>query len=212
MADYHMLPFSPVYPISKKVNPRHRRAKMPSLGIERSAAIGLNQYEPEWEVRWVLSPEDANALDLFLAERAQDGKYFLWTAPVSLQARYRCKSWTKTISNHNTQEVSATFVRHYSYELPSFSATKASYSISTNIRIIYNRTLSASTLNLYFSGGDVTLTRGRPIYVQSANYLIYGEAALCKQSIMIAANATFPRGIATGWTFPGDNFHDANSA
>lgn len=119
MPDYHLPPYDPVYPIRKNVKPRHRKVKFPDRGLEQGAAIGLNQVEPEWSVRWVLSIPEANELDSFFADRALDGDYFLWTPPADRQGRYRCDNWNKTVENNSCYQIEATLIKHYSYECPS---------------------------------------------------------------------------------------------
>lgn len=123
MSDYHLPPYDPVYPIRKNVKPRHRKVKFPDRGLEQGAAIGLNQVEPEWSVRWVLSIPEANELDSFFADRALDGNYFLWTPPADRQGRYRCESWNKTLENNTCYQIEAKIIKHYSYECASTRIT-----------------------------------------------------------------------------------------
>jgi phage-related protein len=151
---------------------------MPSLGIEQAKAIGLNQVEPEWLVKWVLFNDEIAELDTFFADRAQDGNYFLWKAPASVLGRYRCKAWTKTISNHLTQELEATFVQDHSYALPDFNAKTAIYILGlqfASTRI--DRKVSLDLGTFAFTLESATLIKNIPIYPASATYTLQAEPA-----------------------------------
>jgi len=85
MSDFHLPPFAPIYPIRKVVRPRVRGSRRPAWGIEQRATVGLNQTSPEWDVQWLLPFTDANTLDTFLATRAAQNEWFLWTPPNGVQ-------------------------------------------------------------------------------------------------------------------------------
>ena len=101
--------YIPVYPVTKTVKPRQRVTKLPSWGIEQRKTEGLNQTAPEWSVKWILSPAEANDLDAFLAERARVGEWFLWLPPSGVSGMFRCDDWSKQVSSCSIYEVQATF-------------------------------------------------------------------------------------------------------
>jgi phage-related protein len=126
MTDIALPALTPVFPITKVVRPRQRQAKLPDWGIEQRDTIGQNQTSPEWNVKWILLPTEANILDAFLAERASRGEWFLWTPPGGVEGRYRCDNWTKVLPNCTWREFQATFRQVYSYEVLVSSSSSAS--------------------------------------------------------------------------------------
>ena len=101
--------YTPIYPATKTVKPRQRSTKLPSWGIEQRKTQGRNQTAPEWSLKWILSPAEANDLDAFLATRAKVGESFLWLPPSGSAGTFRCDDWTKQLSSCNIYEVQATF-------------------------------------------------------------------------------------------------------
>ena len=73
MNDLSLPAYTPVYPVTKTVKPRQRATTMPDWGIEQRVTRGQNQTSPEWKLKWILRPIEANTLDFFFAERAKGG-------------------------------------------------------------------------------------------------------------------------------------------
>ena len=111
--------YTPIYPATKTVKPRQRSTKLPSWGIEQRKTQGRNQTAPEWSLKWILSPAEANDLDAFLATRAKVGESFLWLPPSGSAGTFRCDDWTKQLSSCNIYEVQATFRQVFGTATPS---------------------------------------------------------------------------------------------
>jgi phage-related protein len=192
MADLHLPDYTPVSPITKAVKPRQRKAKLPDWGTEQRATVGQNQTSPEWDVRWVLNPSQANTLDAFLAERAKQGEWFLWRPPGGTQGRFRCEEWTKTLTYCSIREVQASFRQVYSYNLPSIGVGAGYFVLSgTTAAFRYNRVLTISSLwddnlalidtwtdidgsSFALTGNPATLTKGYPILTTVGTFVLTG--------------------------------------
>jgi phage-related protein len=160
MSNLHLPDYTPVYPITKSVKPRQRKAKLPDWGTEQRATVGQNQTSPEWDVRWVLNPAQANTLDAFLAERARQGEWFLWTPPGGTQGRFRCEGWTKTLTYCVIREFQASFRQVYSYNLPSMAAGTG-YFVLTGFRVApIPAILRPTTASFTLSGNPAALAKG----------------------------------------------------
>ena len=132
MSNLHLPDYAPVYTVTKTVKPRQRVASMPSWGIEQRGTQGRNQTAPDWSVKWILAPSEANALDFFLRDQAKTGAWFLWTPPDAPQGRFRCDDWSKQLSSCSIWEVQATFRQTFSFTLPVLNASTGYFVLSSN--------------------------------------------------------------------------------
>jgi phage-related protein len=173
MTDIHLPDYPPVYPLSKKVMPKHRQARLPERGIEQRKTFGLNQTAPEWDIRWVLRPEEADALDAFFAERAHNNEWFLWRPPYHNQGRYRCDDWTKTPSSCAHSQVQATVRQVFSFNFPSFRPTPAPITVTgTSTRFLRGYVTTAASASFALTGTDAALSKTRPIYADTGTFTL----------------------------------------
>jgi phage-related protein len=188
MSNLHLPDYTPVYPITKSVKPRQRKAKLPDWGTEQRATVGQNQTSPEWDVRWVLNPAQANTLDAFLAERAKQGEWFLWTPPGGTQGRFRCEGWTKTLTYCVIREFQASFRQVYSYNLPSLGASAGYFVLSLGDikRAIPFRVVKGS---LALVGNQAALVKTIPIFVTTGAFVLTGTGITVARSWRLGAAA-----------------------
>jgi len=140
MDDLCLPAYTPVYPVTKTVRPRQRATAMPEWGIEQRFVRGQNQTSPEWRVKWILRPIEANTLDFFFAERAKAGEWFRWTPPTGTRARFRCDNWTKQVVAYGIWEVEATIREVFSYDLPRIAPNVGALSLTgLPSTFLYNR-------------------------------------------------------------------------
>lgn len=186
MSDLHLPDYAPVYPVTKEVKPRQRKAKLPDWGIEQRGTAGQNQTSPEWNVKWVLNPLRANTLDLFLYEQAKTGAWFLWTPPAAEQGRFRCDDWTKQLSSCSIWEVQATFRQVFAFNLPELNA-------STGYFYLRSRKAMFPILATFaLTGNDAQLPRGYPVYVDLGVFTATGlNVAFSRTYILTADLAAF---------------------
>jgi phage-related protein len=186
MSNLHLPDYTLTRTVSKSVKPRQRTAKLPSWGIEQRATKGQNQTSPEWSVRWILAPIEANTLDFFLAQQAKTGAWFLWTPPESLQGRFRCDDWTKQLSSCNIWEVQATFRQTYSFTLPSLGASTGYFVLSGGDlkRAISFRVVKG---NLALVGNQAALVKTIPVFVTPGAFVLTGTGITVARSWRLAA-------------------------
>ena len=191
MTDIHLPDYTPSYPISKKVMPKHRQARLPEWGIEQRKTFGLNQTAPEWDVRWVLRPEEADILDAFFAERANSNEWFLWRPPYHNQGRYRCDDWTKTVAGCAYSQVQATIRQVFSFNFPSFRPTLASFELTGNAAA-FRRTYvtAAGSAAFTLTGNAAVLSKTRPIYMGVAAFTTTGSAASLLRGYSVQAQTS----------------------
>jgi phage-related protein len=189
MGDLHLPAYPPIYPISKVVKPRQRKAKMPDWGTEQRATIGQNQTAPEWTVRWILTPIQANTLDAFLAERAKKGEWFLWTAPGTTQSRYRCDDWLHTFYDYKWRQFQASFRQVYSYNLPSMAAGTG-YFVLTGFRVApIPAILRPTTAGFTLSGSSAALAKGYLALIALGAFALTGTGITVARSWRLGAAA-----------------------
>ena len=218
MSDLHLPDYAPVYPVTKEVKPRQRKAKLPDWGIEQRGTAGQNQTSPEWNVKWVLNPLRANTLDLFLYEQAKTGAWFLWTPPAAEQGRFRCDDWTKQLSSCSIWEVQATFRQVFAFNLPELNASTGYF----YLRSVNKLTPSSGTFAL--TGNDAQLLRSYPLYADSGVFAVTApDAGLSTTHNMTANTGTFllsgktviltqaAASTALTWQFPDTGNPPANS-
>ena len=206
MSNLHLPDYTLTRTVTKTVKPRQRTAKLPSWGIEQRATQGQNQTAPEWNVRWILAPIEANTLDFFLAQQAKTGAWFLWTPPESLQGRFRCDDWTKQLSSCNIWEVQATFRQIYSFTLPRLGASTGYFVLSgRSAAVLWNRVLTISSLwddnlalidtwtdidgsSFSLTGNDAALVKTRPIFVEPGVFALSGSDVSTTRSWQLPAD------------------------
>jgi phage-related protein len=152
--------YIPVYPVTKTVKPRQRVTKLPSWGIEQRKTEGLNQTAPEWSVKWILSPAEANDLDAFLAERARVGEWFLWLPPSGVSGLFRCDDWSKQVSSCSIYEVQATFRQVFTFTPPLFAEPGAFVLSGSAVSMTRSWQLSGSTGTFALTGAAVSFSLG----------------------------------------------------
>lgn len=193
MSDFALPPYTPVYPVSKSVKPRQRVAKLPEWGIEQRKTSGLHQTSPEWSVRWVLAPADANILDAFLAERSKNGDWFLWTPPNKPIGRFRCDEWTKTLPNCTAWEVQARFRQIFAYNLPSVPAEIGRLTLGgVEAGLQRSRIMPADVAGVVLVGGDATLVKDLPMPVSAGSLALGAPGASFSRAFQLTANTATP--------------------
>lgn len=206
MSNLHLPDYAPIYPATKSVRPRQRKAKFPNWGIEQVDTVGQNQTSPEWTLKWILKPIEANTLDLFLAEQAKTGAWFLWTPPGAIQARFRCDSWTKQLTAPFVWEFQATFRQIFSFTLPRLGASTGYFVLNgRSAAVLWNRVLTISSLwddnlelidtwsdidgsSLMLTGNDVTMQKTIPIYVDLGAFALSGSPISVLRTWSLAAD------------------------
>lgn len=195
MSNLHLPDYTPVYTVSKSVKPRQRVAKLPSWGIEQRDTKGQNQTSPEWNIKWILKPIEANTLDFFLREQAKTGAWFVWTPPDAAvygsftwrQARFRCDDWTKQLSSCNIWEVQATFRQVFSFTLPRLGASTGYFAL-TGFRVAPIPTiLRPSTASFALSGSSAALVKSYPVFATRGTFALTGNAIEAKRSYVVDA-------------------------
>ena len=188
MSNLHLPDYTLTRTVTKTVKPRQRTAKLPSWGIEQRDTKGQNQTSPEWNVRWILAPIEANTLDLFLAQQAKTGAWFLWTPPESLQGRFRCDDWTKQLSSCNIWEVQATFRQIYSFTLPRLGASTGYFAL-TGFRVApIPAILSPTTASFALSGSSAALAKGYLALTDAGTFALVGNAIGTQRGYLVDAN------------------------
>ena len=150
---------------------------MPEWGIEQRVTRGQNQTSPEWKLKWILRPIEANTLDFFFAERAKGGEWFRCTPPTGTAGRFRCDNWSKQVVACNIWEVEATIREVFSYDLPLIPPNVAVLSLSgLPTSFVYIRIFSANAGSLTLSGLPVGLFRTKPIHADKGTFILSGNA------------------------------------
>lgn len=176
MNDLSLPAYTPVYPVTKTVKPRQRATTMPEWGIEQRVTRGQNQTSPEWKLKWILRPIEANTLDFFFAERAKGGEWFRWTPPTGTGGRFRCDNWSKQVVACNIWEVEATIREVFSYDLPLIAPNVGVLSLSgLPPSFVYNRIFSANAGSITLSGLPVGLFKTIPIYADTGVFQLTGK-------------------------------------
>jgi phage-related protein len=186
----------PDYPltrtVSKSVKPRQRTAKLPSWGIEQRGTQGQNQTSPEWSVRWILAPNEANTLDAFLSAQAKTGEWFLWTPPDAAQGRFRCDDWSKQLSSCNIYEVQATFRQVFGFARPLLSGAFAgSFTLTgSSIRVLRTRILRPVKSSFVLTGNDAALIEAE-LPTSTGVFVLTGNVVTLVQAQLSAATGVF---------------------
>jgi phage-related protein len=181
--------YTPVYTPTKTVKPRQRAAKLPSWGIEQRGTQGQNQTAPEWSVKWILTPAEANTLDFFLSEQAKTGAEFFWSPPYAPLARFRCDDWTKQPSSRHIWEVQATFRQVFNFALPRLSARTGYFALSGSATLTRGRLLLLSPGTFALTGNAATFTKGYPLLAAPGVFTLSGLAASTTKSWQLSSDA-----------------------
>lgn len=189
MSDRHLPAYTPSYTATKTVRPRLAGGQMPSWGIEQRKTFGRNQIAPEWSVRWITTPAEANTLDVFLEDRAKTGEWFLWTPPNGTQGRYRCDTWSKQLINCAVLEIKATFRRVFSYDLPSMVPELGSLQLAGEAQTRWNRLVGAGVGAYTLGGGEVGLSKTRPMLMDPGAVALAGTDTGLYRGFRLSAEA-----------------------
>ena len=188
MSNLHLPDYTLTRTVSKSVKPRQRTAKLPSWGIEQRDTKGQNQTSPEWSVRWILAPIEANTLDFFLAQQAKTGAWFLWTPPEALQGRFRCDDWTKELSSCNIWEVQATFREVFSFTLPRLGASTGYFTLTGTDTGFFRGYISRQDTGVFaLTGNDAALVKTIPIFADTGVFALSGSAISTTRSWQLSA-------------------------
>jgi phage-related protein len=103
--------YSPVYPASKSSAPQMRTVKFGD-GYEQRLTVGLHQNPKEWRLVFDVSDEDADIIETFLNERADDANSFGWVPPDSTTSyKWVCKNWDREMYDFQRSKINATFMQ-----------------------------------------------------------------------------------------------------
>lgn len=214
MSNFSLPDYTPIHPATKTVRPRQRTASLPSWGIRQSGIQGQNQTSPEWSLKWILRPAEANALDSFLSAQAKTGAWFLWTPPGAVQARFRCADWVKQLSTPAVWEVQATFRQVFSFALPQISVSTNNFVLTGNGIGVYKGYGSQQTTGSFLlTGNPVLFVKTRPVYVDLAVFtLAAGSPSVTKGSMLPGETGNFAYTgnniLFTYFKLPGTYFED----
>jgi phage-related protein len=79
-------------------------------GYEHRIRFGLNQNPKEWRLTFNVSDADADVIEAFLDDRADDGNNFDWTPPDDTTSyKWVCESWTRELFEVQQSRVDVTF-------------------------------------------------------------------------------------------------------
>jgi phage-related protein len=200
MSNLHLPNYTPIYPATKSVKPRQRKARLPDWGNEQRGTAGKNQTAPEWDLKWILKPIQANTLDLFLAEQAKTGAWFLWTPPGATQARFRCDEWSKQLVAPYVWEFQAKFRQVFSFALPVLSPSAGVFYLRAKASIFPRKGSFALT------GNSATLRHNYVLRPAAALFAVSGAAITSARTYELEAglcalqlNGKSPRLVAPGF-------------
>jgi phage-related protein len=210
----------PDYPltrtVTKTVKPRQRTAKLPNWGIEQRGTQGQNQTAPEWSVRWILAPNEANILDSFLAQQAKSGAWFLWTPPqvtfddklADLDSwydldglrRFRCDDWTKQLSSCNIYEVQATFRQVFGVARPLLlGAFAGSFTLTgSSTSIVRTRIFLPVKSSFVLTGNDVVTLVQAQLSADAGAFVLTGNDAVLGETRQLLLSADTGAFVLTG--------------
>ena len=110
MADFDELNIAPDYGAQQQSQPTIKLVRFGD-GYEQRQTYGLNQNPKIWNLEFVNRPKtDADAIQNFLDDRAEDQESFEFTPPgESVKYKFVCEQWTVSIPYNNIASISATF-------------------------------------------------------------------------------------------------------
>lgn len=82
-------------------------------GYAQRVGDGINNSPQKWDIRFEdISKADALAIDNYLAGKGGVTK-FSWTTPDGVTANFVCEEWSRTFSQENGHQVTATFEQDF---------------------------------------------------------------------------------------------------
>jgi phage-related protein len=101
--------YKPTYSATKTSAPKMRKVQLGD-GYEHRIRFGLNQNPKEWRLTFNVSDADADVIEAFLDDRADDGNNFDWTPPDDTTSyKWVCDSWTRELFEFQQSRVDVTF-------------------------------------------------------------------------------------------------------
>jgi phage-related protein len=101
--------YKPTYSATKTSAPKMRKVQFGD-GYEHRIRFGLNQNPKEWRLTFNVSDDDANVIEAFLDDRADDGNNFDWTPPDDTTSyKWVCDSWTRELFEFQQSRIDVTF-------------------------------------------------------------------------------------------------------
>ena len=101
----------PTYGQRKKSQPNTRTIRFAD-GYEHRLLFGLAQHQnpKEFNFTFEVSETDADTIETFLDDRANDSASFTFTPPgEASSSQFVCENWTKSIPYNNRATIQATF-------------------------------------------------------------------------------------------------------
>lgn len=112
---------NPIYAAPKQTRNEAQRTMLGD-GYEKSLIFGLNTIRPEWQLTWLVYPEDAATIEDFLQARADAAEWFEWQPPdAPTTQRWRCDEWTVEQDNPVVYRINATFRRVFELVIPTLT-------------------------------------------------------------------------------------------
>ena len=100
---------TPTYGIQKRSSPNVRKVQF-GVGYESRFTLGLNQDPKVYNLTFEVSEADADTIETFLDDRADDNAAFDFTPPGELaSSKFVCETWSKSIPYLNRATIQATF-------------------------------------------------------------------------------------------------------
>ena len=102
---------TPTYGLRKKSKPKTRIVQFAD-GYEHRLLFGLAQHQnpKEFDFTFNVSESDADTIENFLDDRANDSDSFTFTPPgESSSSQFVCERWSKSIPYSNRATIQATF-------------------------------------------------------------------------------------------------------
>ena len=101
----------PTYGFTKSSSPKIKRVRFAD-GYEHRIIFGLaeNQNPKTLNLTFEVSETEADTIETFLDERANDASSFTFTPPgETVASKFVCESWSKSISYLNRATITTTF-------------------------------------------------------------------------------------------------------
>ena len=116
MGDYYMaLPdIKQDYATNKSIEPKVLTAELGD-GYKQRAGDGINTMREIWSLSWTnrIYTEIDTLENYFIARGGAES--FEWTAPRSTAKLYVCKSWSRTYSNYENDDLTAEFEQVFEF-------------------------------------------------------------------------------------------------
>lgn len=96
------------YGVVQKKEPKVRSMSFGD-GYEQRARFGINTNPRKWDLRFNGKTDfEADAIEAFLDARA-GAESFDWTPPTGTSGKWICRAWTRSITDIEINDISATF-------------------------------------------------------------------------------------------------------